>query len=1033
MTAGQKTAFSLLISVLVFAGCAVAAFTGGFKLVEARFYQPRVVASINKQLSDISGSMDEYFDATVTRFATYAAEKSVQTFVEPTPADSDVQTRTMLTGNLFAETTGLVGIRLIDSNGRYLHYSTYSKDVLKKTDRLISYSNYDTLGDIPYSDIASVDTDLKADTAEKLASNCTIYMDSTKERIIFSFPYYDKFSVFRGSLVFYMDSSDFTRFLVSRNAITLSDCGTLVAPAFANKTIDEETASDTTDKTVADQTAADGATVSDATAADESVFAKKMPSVENSGIVFGLPAVGTDILKKAIVEKWSAGLYGTEHIATTDAGDWILLTSIKSKYGKIGWVYTESIFAFPQSVKILLLVCIFITLFLIVFMLFNLKHDDMVVIRDRIRRFQLALVTEYVDRKDTADWQKISEDISLRKQDVSNEIKKSLGRTGKRHAKEVDALLNRSWDEIISTLGGKQTPALGTSSFTNDENTAQIKAMLEDILSKGTLTVHTIEAPAATSTVSTKKASAAKQVASAKKPAAVAAVSSLEEIPEAEPVEEVQEAEPVEEIPEAEPVEEVQEAEPVEEIPEAEAVEEVPEAEPVEEIPEAEPVEEIPEAEPVEEVQEAEPVEEIPEAEPVEEVPAAEPVEEVQEAEPVEEIPEAEAVEEVPAAEPVEEVQEAEPVEEIPEAEPVEEVPAAEPVEEVQEAEPVEEIPEAEPVEKVPEAEPVEEVPAAEPVEEIPEAEPVEEVQEAESVESAAAPTEPVEKTPEPKPAIAYEPVPAKEFNAEENIPNILDETQFIEPMQIGDPRGHAKLQMPTELAFSVSLPDFSFLDDESLPEEGLVNSEQAPASAEHEPTAAEQATAPVEPETAPVEPADISVEQKDVPAEQATAPELEPVDIASFDVDSTITNFEKSSVKDKEFEEQLDFDKAAQPAAKAEIPFVSTAMPDYSNLDESSTSKKAHRHGLLAAARNEEKKLLTSVPEVEQLAPAESSTFTFTKFGSRFDNAKPEELSSEKTSIVEENGVYFISNDVETAGVVQDPSFKKLVESVLK
>jgi hypothetical protein len=974
VTAGQKTAFSLLISVLVFAGCAVAAFTGGFKLVEARFYQPRVVASINKQLSDISGSMDEYFGATVTRFATYAADKSVQTFVEPAPADSDVQTRTTLTGNLFAETTGLVGIRLIDSNGRYLHYSTYSKDVLKKTDRLISYSNYDTLGDIPYSDIASADTDLKADTAEKLASNCTIYMDSTKERIIFSFPYYDKFSVFRGSLVFYMDSTDFTRFLVSRNAITLSDRGTLVAPAFENKALDDETASDAADKPTA----------------DESVFAKKAPSAENSGIVFGLPTVGTDILEKAIVEKWSAGLYGTEHIATTDAGDWILLTSIKSKYGKIGWVYTESIFAFPQSVKILLLVCIFITLFLIVFMLFNLKHDDMVVIRDRIRRFQLALVTEYVDRKDTADWQKISEDISLRKQDVSNEIKKSLGRTGKRHAKEVDELLNRSWDEIISTLGGKQTPALGTSSFTTDENTAQIKAMLEDILSKGTLTVHTIEAPAATSPVSTKNSPAVKKAAPVKKQAAVDEVAPLEEVPEAEPVEEVPEAEPVEEVPETEPVEEVPEAEPVEEVPEAEPVEEVPEAEPVEEVSEAEPVEEVPEAEPVEEVPEAEPVEEVPEAEPVEEVPEAEPVEEVSEAEPVEEVPE---------AEPVEEVQEAEPVEEIPEAEPVEEVQEAEPVEEVPEAEPVEEIPEAEPVEEVQEAEPVEEVPEAEPVEEIPEAEPVEEVQEAEPVKEVP------EAKPAEKPGIAYETVSAKDFDAEENIPNILDETQFIEPMQIGEPHGHEKLQMPTDIAFSVSLPDFSSLDDELLPEEGLVNSEQAPAS----------------------------VEQKVEPVKKEPALGLESVDVASFDVGATINNFEKPSVEDKEFEEQLTFDTTEQPVTKTKIPFVSTSMPDFTNLDVSSTPKKAHHHGLLAAAQKEEKKMLTSVPEVESLAPSESSTFTFTKFGSRFDNVKPEELSSEKASIVEDDGVYVISNDVETDGVVQDPSFKKLVESVLK
>ena len=164
----------------------------------------------------------------------------------------------------------------------------------------------------------------------------------------------------------------------------------------------------------------------------------------------------------------------------------------------------------------------------------------MVIIRDRIKRFQLALLTEYIDRRDTDDWKKISEDITLRREDVSDEIKKSLGRTGKRHAKEVDTLLDRSWDEIVTTLSGKQALAIG-SSAASEQNTAQIKAMLEDILSKGTLTVQTITAPS-TAPVAKKSGAAA----SAKK------VSSVEE---AEPVEEiapVEEAESVEEIAPAE-------------------------------------------------------------------------------------------------------------------------------------------------------------------------------------------------------------------------------------------------------------------------------------------------------------------------------------------------------------------------------------------------------------------------------------------------------------------------------------------------
>ena len=459
MTAGHKTAFSLLISVLIFAAFTVAAFTGGFKLVETRFYQPRVVANINSELNGISGNLTEYFEAAINRFSQYASEKTVQTFVEQTPLDSDVQTRTTLTGNLFAETTGLVGIRLIDTNGRYVHYSTFSKDILKRTNKSISYSDYDKLNEIPYSYISSSDNDIKDNSAEKFAQYCATFFDSSNQRIIFSFPYYDKYSVFRGTLVFYVDSSDFTRFLVSRNLVTLSDTGVLVAPSSANSVSyslsDEATSSKVSNEAVQ----SDSSDISEI----------KVPSAKNSGIVFGLPAVGKDILTNAIIDKWENGLYGTEHLVSTENGDWLLLTSVLSKYGRIGWVYSESIFTFPDAVKVLLLICIFITLFLVVFMLFNLKHDDMVVIRDRIRKFQLALVTEYVDRKDSTDWNKVSSEISLRKNDVTSEIKKSLGRRGKKHEKELDSLLDTSWNEIISALGGSKTAAISSGTFSNEE------------------------------------------------------------------------------------------------------------------------------------------------------------------------------------------------------------------------------------------------------------------------------------------------------------------------------------------------------------------------------------------------------------------------------------------------------------------------------------------------------------------------------------------------------------------------------------
>lgn len=48
MTSGQKTALSVLISVMLFGAFAVAAFAGLFSAIDARFYEPAKISQIDK-------------------------------------------------------------------------------------------------------------------------------------------------------------------------------------------------------------------------------------------------------------------------------------------------------------------------------------------------------------------------------------------------------------------------------------------------------------------------------------------------------------------------------------------------------------------------------------------------------------------------------------------------------------------------------------------------------------------------------------------------------------------------------------------------------------------------------------------------------------------------------------------------------------------------------------------------------------------------------------------------------------------------
>lgn len=603
MTSGQKTAVSLLTSVLVFAAFTVFAFTGLFSVIDARFYEPGKIAQIQKHLDLVSENYNEYVSTLESRFGknenSFLKQKSVLSYIQNNPSDDDVRSRSKHSGDLFSQTPGLLGMRLIDKNGTSIHYSTFSTDVLNRTAEIVSYKNYTdsiTLSgekEIPFEQINA------GDSYSTGGTNCRTIFDGRDNRIIVSFPFYDSYDAYRGSFVFYVNANDFNRVLLAKKLITFGDTGNLVSG------LDVESEKKNTDY--------------------------------KSGFVFGLPAVGKELFEKEILLRWEKGLTGPEKIIwsnsenTFDSAEydvsakkekqknnyWVLVSSSKTPFGYIGGVYPDEIFVMADGVKILLLICIFVTVFLAVFLIVNLKQDDMVVIRERIRKLELGLVSEYLKKKENVDWKVVSGKIAERRQDVTLEIIRSLGKRSKKYDKEIKELINKSYDELLAAMN-VQVKKEEESSLSNSE---QIKQMLEQILSSGTIKVQAANVVAAP-----EDGTPVRPAAVAAKAAGPDAVEELEEIGDAEPIEEVEEAEAVEEVEELGEVEELEEVESVEEVEDADAVEELEEIGDAESIEDAEPVEEAEAVEEVEVAEEAVPevVEEVGDAEELESVEAAE-------------------------------------------------------------------------------------------------------------------------------------------------------------------------------------------------------------------------------------------------------------------------------------------------------------------------------------------------------------------------------------------------------------------------
>ena len=521
MSSGPKIALSLLISVLIFAGCVFLSIAGGFKLIEVQFYQPRVIANANDRLSSIEKAYGEYSSNLDNEFRKFLSEKSVKTFIERAPEKEAMNERGKLSALLYQKISGLNGMRLIENDGIHIHFSTFGEDTLTETSRLISYKNYTDANKIPF-------TLLEASDGEKQTK---IYFDSIKNELVFSYPFYDNYTAYRGTFIFYVLGDDFTQYLIDRELVSLNARGTVCSP---------------------------------------------------NGFVFDLPITGRELLMKEIEQHWSRKIQNVEQLVQSDTkSENIFIITQGNDRIKIGEIRTQDAFEFSDIEKLLLLICLFITLYLIIFLLFNIRHDDMVIVCRRLRKFQYELLKEYIDRKDSMDWKTLSKEIAHRKNDVNSEIKKSLGRRGKKHSKEVDELLEDLWTDVMSAMGGNVS-------------------VVRQVVSSNPIAV-----------ASTEKTAAADNIEELEELSDADEVEELEEIPDADEVEELEEIPDADEVEELEEIPDSDEVEELEEIPDADEVEEL------EEIPDADEIEELEEIPDADEVEE---LEEIPDADEVEKI-----------------------------------------------------------------------------------------------------------------------------------------------------------------------------------------------------------------------------------------------------------------------------------------------------------------------------------------------------------------------------------------------------------------------------
>lgn len=633
MKSGIKTAVSLLIAIFIFGALAVASSLGLFASVERQFYEPARLKVINEKLDSVADCSNEYIQNLLNIFGAekdgFLSHESVLSFAGQNPSAEALR----LFESLKENCAGLEGFRIVDSAGKRVFYSSFRSDYVIKTEKGVQrriYSNYENLqtkhgkNELEYPLVSAFENESDENLAAENENAGSaqdlprIIFDGDEQRLIFSYKIQtlDEKPVFC-SAIFYVNPVDFANLLVENHVVSVNEPISLVSSA-------------------------DG---------------------KNGGFVFGLPNVGKNIFASEILKKWNQGVFGPDEIVASAASkiegisvpvsensaqefepetgsekkdsekmsvlpsagsekniSWSLISSRNAKFLHVGGIFSSETLKMPFYVRILLFVCAFVSVCLIVVIFFNIRKDDSVVIKSKIRAIQIGLLNEYFEKD--VDRKKVAAMIAAQKDALTAKIKKSLGRRGKKYGSDLDVILNKSWEDIITILSGaEKTSCMAELSSSSIK---EIRKIFEEVLATNTLKVENLE-------------SARKEK---NPPLKTSGTSVSEKLPEdLDEVEELCDAEPLEEAPEAESVKEVENLEEIEPLEEAEPLE--PESDGA-----LEELEELDEPEELENLEEIDPAEELDEAEELE------PLEELEEPDGLEEVEPSETIEPSECAEP---------------------------------------------------------------------------------------------------------------------------------------------------------------------------------------------------------------------------------------------------------------------------------------------------------------------------------------------------------------------------------------------
>jgi hypothetical protein len=466
VSTSQKVLLSLLITIILSTAFTIFAFIGLFDLIETSFYNPSVTAHMVSENNRNAKVIGEFLKDIENRLSETLKTDAVRRSLVYDQNQEDFSAVNNIFSLLENSFEGIHWVRLIDSSGKRLYFSSYSPDIINNDYKNPAYRSYND-PDLPYELVAVENGGVPKHT-----------FDNKSGSILFSFPLYDSFDIYCGTALFSLSIDTILEKLFSEGRILSSHEITLI---------------------------------------------QKPP-----GMVFGSMAVNEWVMPSQISSVWETTGPKTARVSSNDSGvPYILISTKTSQDLFIGSLIKEELYLFPWSMKLILLVSFFLTMYLTIFLLFSIKQEPVTIIQNRLKRLQVSLLEQFYETKDEEDWNRWVRELKHRKEEISALLKQGI-RPARNLNEEIDTLINKSWGEFLTLLGSRREPGFEVEKLRSALNSvlAALPKEGKDMLSGG-------ETP---------------QPKKAKTGLLGRASAIVKEIEETDPVEELEELEEVEEF-----------------------------------------------------------------------------------------------------------------------------------------------------------------------------------------------------------------------------------------------------------------------------------------------------------------------------------------------------------------------------------------------------------------------------------------------------------------------------------------------------